>query len=96
MKTTVDLPDALVMAVKVEAARRRMKLKVLVAELVEAGLRAHRGGGLASRDADERWLAEWVQLGAEATRGLASGPTAREILAADRGRHDGVPRRARH
>lgn len=45
MKTTVDLPDELVRRIKIEAAQSDRKLKDLVAQLLEAGLRASRGGG---------------------------------------------------
>jgi hypothetical protein len=34
----------------------------------------------------EQWLKEWVKLGEAATKGQTQGPTATEILAADRGR----------
>lgn len=43
MKTTLDLPDDLVRRIKIEAARSDRKLKDLVAQLLEAGLRANRG-----------------------------------------------------
>ena len=43
MKTTLDLPDDLVRRIKVQAAQSDSKLKDLVAQLLEAGLRASRG-----------------------------------------------------
>ena len=45
MKTTLDLPDELVRRIKVEAAQSDRKLKDLVAQLLEAGLRASRDDG---------------------------------------------------
>ena len=45
MKTTLDLPDELVRRIKIEAAQSDRKLKDLVAQLLEAGLRASRDGG---------------------------------------------------
>lgn len=48
MKTTLDLPDDLVRRIKIEAARSDRKLKELVAQLLEAGLRAGRDGGAAA------------------------------------------------
>jgi hypothetical protein len=48
MKTTLDLPDELVRRIKIEAAQSDRKLKDLVAQLLEAGLRARRDGGLAA------------------------------------------------
>jgi plasmid stability protein len=48
MKTTFDLPDELVRRIKIEAARSDRKLKDLVAQLLEAGLRASRDDGSAA------------------------------------------------
>jgi plasmid stability protein len=42
MKTTLDLPDALMREIKVRAAREDRKLKELVAELLTRGLAAER------------------------------------------------------
>ena len=38
MKTTIELPDALMRTIKVKAAREDRKLKDVVAELLERGL----------------------------------------------------------
>lgn len=86
MKTTIELPDELVTEIKIEAAREKRKLKELVPELVRAGLRVRRAPRPVERDAAAKWLEEWVRLGEAATRGLPPGPTATEIVAADRGR----------
>lgn len=40
MKTALDLPDDLVREIKIEAARRGVKLKDLMAELLKAGLQS--------------------------------------------------------
>jgi hypothetical protein len=40
MKTTLDLPDALVREIKIRAVRRRQKLKDAMAELLRRGLSA--------------------------------------------------------
>jgi hypothetical protein len=86
MKTTVDLPDELVIEIKIEAARQKKKLQELVPELLRAGLSARRTAAAPEGEAMAKWLDEWVALGAAATRGLPPQPTATEILAADRGR----------
>ena len=86
MKTTIELPDDLLTEVKIEAARRHRKLKELVPELVRAGLRVNRAPAPASSRESKRWLEAWVALGEEATREAPTGPTATEILAADRRR----------
>jgi plasmid stability protein len=44
MKATLEIPDDLLRRIKVEAARSDRKLKDLVAQLLEAGLRASREG----------------------------------------------------
>lgn len=91
MKTTLEFPDDLLIEVKIEAARRRKKLKDLVPELVRAGLEAQRAGAGADSaqpsddlDAGVRWLEEWMRQGAEWTAAAPPGPSAREILEADR------------
>ncbi len=40
MKTALDLPDDLMLEIKIEAARRRTKLKDLIAELLRSALRS--------------------------------------------------------
>jgi hypothetical protein len=44
MRTTLDLPDALFREIKAESAMRGMKLKEFIAQLLESGLAAQRGG----------------------------------------------------
>ena len=86
MKTTIELPDDLLIEVKIEAARQRKKLKELVPDLVRSGLRASRTLAPVKTRESEQWLEEWVVLGEAATKGRPPGPTATEILAADRRR----------
>lgn len=86
MKTTIELPDELVIEIKIEAARQKKKLNELVPELVRAGLHARRAPRRPESEAVTKWLDEWVALGEAATRGLPRQPTATEILASDRGR----------
>jgi hypothetical protein len=86
MKTTIDLPDELIVEIKIEAARQKKKLKELVPELVRAGLSARRTSAAPEGQAMAKWLDEWVALGEAATRGLPPQPTASEILSEDRGK----------
>lgn len=86
VKTTIDLPDDLLIEVKIEAARQHKKLKELVPELVRAGLKVRRTPAAAGSRAMSRWLEEWVEMGEAATKNLPVGPTATEILASDRER----------
>jgi len=86
VKTTIDLPEDLVTEIKVEAARQHRKLEDLVPELLRGGLDAHRQVTAPRPDDAKAWLEQWVAVGEAATTGLPPGPTAREILAADRDR----------
>ncbi|HVT58774.1 MAG TPA: hypothetical protein VHR45_10280 [Thermoanaerobaculia bacterium] len=86
MKTTIELPDELVVEIKIEAARQKKKLKELVPELVRAGLSGRRATSPPEGHSMAKWLDEWVKLGESATRGLPARPTATEILAEDRAR----------
>ena len=49
MKTTVELPDDLVRAIRVRAARQDLKLEDLVSELLRKGLAVDDEGGTAGR-----------------------------------------------
>ena len=84
MKTTIELPDDLILEVKIEAARQRKKLKELVPDLVRAGLRASRTASHVGPQESAQWLRDWIELGQAATKDRPQGPTATEILAADR------------
>lgn len=88
MKATLELPDELMIEVKVEAARQKKKLNLLVPELLRAGLRAQRIPSPDRQRAAAAWLADWVALGRAATAGLPPGPTATEILEEDRSKLD--------
>jgi hypothetical protein len=85
-QTTIDLPDDLLIEVKIEAARQHKKLKEMVPDLVRAGLKVRRTPVAAGSRAMARWLEEWVEMGEAATKNLPVGPTATEILASDRER----------
>lgn len=75
--------------VKVLAAREHRKLGELMAELVRTGLEyrlARPPDETQRRAAAEQWLEEWLRLGEETLHNAPPGPTATEILAADRNR----------
>lgn len=87
MKLRVELPEDLVAAIEGAAEQEGRKVEELIPELVSAGLMVRRPPPRRfDRTAAARWLTDWVRLGQEATRDLPPGPTAAEILAADRGR----------
>ena len=93
MKTTIDLPEQLMDEVKELAAREQRKVNDLVVELVRVGIESRtrpanppQQTDQAQREAGIRWLEEWVKLGEETLRDAPPGPTATEILDADRNR----------
>lgn len=87
MKTTLELPDDLIVRVKVEAAHQHRKLNELVPELLEIGLQHQHDYGSSASAVRERsvdWLTQWRKLG-RALDGASSGKSAVEQLEADRG-----------
>jgi hypothetical protein len=58
VKTTIDLPDDLLIAAKKRAAERRTPLRAVL----EAGLRAELGAGRRSRAATRRRRIRWVTV----------------------------------
>lgn len=88
MKTTVEFPDDLMEEVKIEAARRRTKLKILVPELVRAGLASQRQAEAGRRtmtvDEATAWVARLRQLGREMDRDASDPRTLVQILNDDR------------
>jgi len=66
MKTTVELPDRLLTDMKVIAAREHRRLRDVMAEVVDLGLRARRqapDNRAAAHAQAEVWLQEWQALG---------------------------------
>lgn len=59
MKTTLELPDKLMRAVKIRAAKTDRKLKDVVAELIERGLENGMQGG-AGEDPLQAWVKKLV------------------------------------
>lgn len=86
MKTTIDFPDELYRQVKAKAALEGLSIRELTIDLYQRWL--SRGDADEPAPSDEEWLASWLRLGDEALGSLDEGPSAREILARDRGRLD--------
>ncbi len=101
MKATIDIPDEIYRRFKAKSALEGRSVRAVVVELVERwleqdssaanGANAEWPGQPASsaRGAErspEAWLEDWFRLGEEAFRNAPPGPTATEILEADRNR----------
>jgi hypothetical protein len=88
MKTTVEFPDELMEQVKIEAAKRRKKLKELVPELVRAGLDAQRRDRAVQNPMTAEEAAAWVErlrrIGLQAESHSQDPRTLVEILNDDR------------
>lgn len=69
MKMTVEIPDDLMVEIKIEAARQHRKLKDLVPELLRAGLRAEReeapGPGPMTPEEVEAFLSRIQTIGSD-------------------------------
>lgn len=92
MKTTIDLPDALMTDVKVLAARERRSLRNVVAELLASGLKSRVAEPVKDvsslRAASARWLDDWFHLGESCAADAPSGASASQVLARDRSRQE--------
>lgn len=88
MKTTVEVPDELMIQVKIEAALRRQKLKDLIPELLRIGLAAERQkqqprDEFTEADMDA-WLGRMREIGAEIQRKSVDPRNMVQILHDDR------------
>jgi len=84
MKATINIPDELYRRVKARSALLGLAIREVTIELYQRWL----GDAPASTPAQtpEQWLDEWLLLGDSLLRDAPDGPTASEILAADRNR----------
>lgn len=86
MKATIDIPDDLYRRVKARSAMLGRTVREVSIELYQRWLgEAHAASATASA---AEWLDEWVALGKSLEARSPEGPTATEILAADRNRLD--------
>ena len=84
MKATIDIPDELYRRVKARSAMLGRTVREVSIELYQRWL-GETPTDSASASARE-WLDEWVALGSSMAGQAPNGPTATEILAADRDR----------
>jgi hypothetical protein len=96
MKATIDIPDDLYRMVKARSALEGRPIRAVAIELFQRWLDEATPWTDGSSEPDsaargrahtpEEWLETWLQLGAELSRNAPPGPTATEILEADRNR----------
>jgi hypothetical protein len=84
MKATIEIPDDLYRTVKAKSALQGRSVRSVTIELFERWLAEEASASTAASRLDA--LEEWLALGLEASRRAPAGPTATEILAADRNR----------
>ncbi len=86
MKATIDIPDELYYRVKARSALLGRTVREVTTELYRHWLGDVPAETTARSSAE--WLDEWVALGDRSLQDAPEGPTATEIVAADRGRLD--------
>jgi hypothetical protein len=84
MKATLDIPDGLYRQVKAKSALLGKPVREVTIELYERWL-AERPSVRAAQS-PEAWLSDWLSLSDAAIGNAPSGPSAREVLQADRAR----------
>lgn len=88
MKTTLDLPDELVRAVKIRAVEENRRLKDVIAELLQRGLAPERRPGPAIRKRLELPLVECAHE-ARPDEEMTPERVSDVLLAEEAGRHRG-------
>jgi hypothetical protein len=88
MKATIELPDDLYRRVKAKSALHGRAVREVTMVLNQHWLAEETAP--TTEQTPEQWLAEWLRLGEETLRDTPPGPTATEMLAADRGRLEAV------
>ena len=84
MKATIEIPDELYRHVKAKSALQGRAIREVTIELYQHWLAEETTP--VARQSPEAWLEAWTRLGEETLRNAPPGPTATDILAADRNR----------
>lgn len=87
MKATIDIPDTLYRKVKAKSALLGKPVREITVELYQHWLGEKEAPHPEAPPA-ETWLDSWLAAADEAVRAAPRGPSAREILIADRNRQD--------
>lgn len=83
MKATIDIPDELYRQVKAKSALQGRPVREVAIDLFSRWLEE---GANATKPTPDQWLENWFRLSGEFSRELPPGPTATEVLEADRNR----------
>src|SRR4051812_40973045 len=101
MKATIDVPDELFRKVEAKSALEGRTVRAVAVELFQRwlnedatsperalghGTTDEHGSAQSPEPSAELLIAEWLRMGAEASKNAPPGPTATEILEADRNR----------
>lgn len=84
MKVTIQIPDNLYRRVKAAAALRGRTVREVTTELYRRWLGEGEGTGM--QQSPTEWLSDWLSAADQAIDRAPSGRSAREELAASRGR----------
>lgn len=84
MKVTIEIPEELYRRVKAKSALLGKHVRDVTIELYQRWLAEEPPEP--RQTSSEEWLAAWIRLGEESLRHAPPGPTASEVLAADRRR----------
>ena len=87
MKATIEIPDELYRRVKAKSALEGRPIRAVTIELFQQWLAEETSAALQTTEpTPEQWLEDWIRLGERWSRNAPAGPTATEILEADRSR----------
>lgn len=84
MKATIDIPDEIYRKVKAKSALQGRSVRDVTTELYQQWVEGEQPGTDSSVALE--WLEDLLRLGAETSRDAPPGPTATEVLTADRDR----------
>ena len=87
MKATIDIPDTLYRKVKAKSALLGKPVREITVELYQRWL-GEKEVPHPEVPPAETWLDSWLAAADEAVQAAPRGPSAREILIADRNRQD--------
>ena len=84
MKATIDIPDELYRRVKAKSALQGRSIRDVTTELYRQWVNGEPSA--ADSPAASEWLEDLLRLGADVSKSAPPGPSAREVLSADRSR----------